>query len=128
MPTTASAPWARNASAPAVTWLAVGFPHTELKTSACSPAASRSRTNSAMKGSAATPLSVTTSGRVAPVEVRCALTFFRAPAPNVIAVGNENLCRLMMAQQTRQELTTDEHGWLTYRIPLVAANASEWFL
>src|SRR5689334_12308206 len=94
MPTTLSAAWLRNASAPAATWLRTGLPQMPENTACDTP--SRSPRNASKTGRAATPRSVTTSGRVQPAEARWPATSLRAPAPNRIGVGNAKRCKLKL--------------------------------
>src|SRR5512132_3438198 len=90
MPTTLSAACARNACAPARTWLRTGLPQTPENTAAFTPGSSR--TNRSNTGNAASPRSVTIKGRVYPASIRCGAISLRAPAPNTIDVGKAKRC------------------------------------
>src|SRR5437867_3152281 len=85
MPMRLSAPCARKASTPALTWDATGFPPTPEKGAASRPPSEAS--TSAKSGSAATPLSVTTRGRRSPCASRCSPMRRRAPGPKWMRVG-----------------------------------------
>src|SRR5438552_9190267 len=86
-PTMASAWWARQAAAPAATWLSTGLPATSANRAGSSPAARRPSRISPGRGSEARPLSVTTSGRRAPWAARWGPVSLRTPGPNWMRVG-----------------------------------------
>ena len=84
---TPSWPPARNAATPAVTFASTGFGCTSENTSQPRPASRQSRTAFATIGSAASPASVTSSGRCMPSERQCSGSSTMRPAPNLMLVG-----------------------------------------
>src|SRR6478609_230594 len=86
---TLSALCARNALAPSITCFRTGLPPMPENTACATPA--RPSTKRANSGSAASPRSVTTRGRVRPASTRWLATRRCAPSPNRIAVGKANL-------------------------------------
>ena len=72
-------------SSAAIACEAVGLPQTPENTATSSPP--RCDWNSPSIGKAATPLSVTTSGRDTPTDFKCSATSLRAPGPKWMVVG-----------------------------------------